>query len=103
MTVRESAFHQVTAWLENGREGAEPIPPEGLHPLAVEEWSAGATAARKDFDDYDAAWQGVEDFIVYCVKASILLAILGVVFWWHNPWGLIGGGITTAILLWRWL
>ena len=103
MNVRERAFHQVLAWLENERQGDAPQPPEGMHPLAVEEWNRGAVAAQKDFEESDAAWQGVEDLIVFGVKVGILFTIAGVVYAIHEPWCLLAGGMATTALLWRWL
>lgn len=102
MNVRERAFHQMLTWLDNDKTGEEPKPPEGLHPMAIEEWNAGAISAQKDFDESDAAWQGVEDLIVYSVKTSIVLSIVGVIYWLHEPWVLLAGGSAIAALLWRW-
>lgn len=102
MNVRERAFHQVLAWLDSGKEGDVPRPPEGMHPMAIEEWQAGAVAAQRDFDESDAAWQGVEDLIVFGVKASIVLSVVGVIYWLHEPWVLLAGCSAIAAMLWRW-
>lgn len=103
MTVRDRAFYQVLTWLENDKEGDEPQPPEGMHPLATAEWQAGAAAAQKDFDESDAAWQDLEDFIVYGIKTTIIVSLASTAFWWHNPWGLLAADVVIAALLWRWL
>ena len=103
MSVRERAFHQMLAYLDGDRPGSEPQPPEGLHPLSLAEWNKGVAEARTEHAKDNDEWQQLEDFIVYGVKVTIIMTILGAVYWVHNPVGLLVGGVTSAALLWRWL
>lgn len=103
MTVRERAFHQMLAYLEGDRPGAEPQPPEGLHPLSLAEWNKGIAEARDEHVKENDEWQDFEDAIVVCVKIGMVFAVYGAVYWIHTPWALMAGSGLVAFLMWRWL
>jgi len=104
MTVREQAYNETYAWLENSNGGPPPVAPADLHPIAAEEWKAGCEAAHKAFvAEEDEFLNVVEDLVVFVVKSTVLFSIMGVVYWIHEPYSMITGGLITLWLLWRWL
>lgn len=103
MSPREQAFSEVYVWLDNGSEGDAPQPPEGLHPLALNEWTAGAAAAHSKYMDEESAWIVTENFLVWFLKASALMTVAGVIYWIHEPWSMVIGGLICLYLLRKWL
>ena len=103
MSPREQGFSEIYGWLDNGSEGPEPQPPEGLHQLALNEWNAGASAAHSEYEEEESAWIVTENFLVWLLKASALFTVAGAIYWIHEPWSMVLGGLFCLYLLRKWL
>jgi hypothetical protein len=74
-----------------------------MHQMSISEWEAGAEKAYCEYDSEESNWAVIEDFLVFVIKAGIIISVLSLVYWIHNPYGLVAGGLVCAYLVKRWL
>lgn len=105
MSVREQAYREVYTWLNADKKerGLEPVTPEGMHQMSILEWEAGAEEAYCVYEAEESQWSVLEDFLVFAIKAGILIGVMSAIYWIHNPWSMVLGGVIVLYLTKRWL
>lgn len=103
MSVKEQAYQEMYKWLDGDQHELEPRVPYDLHPMAVEQWEAGAAEAHLVYNAEEAQWVKIENFMVLAVKLFIVGAIIAAVYWIRHPLVILAGGALTTYLLRRWI